>query len=255
VSVPPLDSLGTSSSRRTQKSAIEEVADKNDAIQSTKKKKVKKKKNHNKNQDTRTSPNSFPVQQSPSTSPSPSTSSKAAREAPTGSSLSQHLFQSSQDAPKLSKLSSVQQSMPDSPTPLTPSKRAKQPLDKDSPSQSSLQSSLGDVDSNFSRTSLPLAHEITAQSARAYMQSGNLTTEKTKVKTRPAFAGSFFKVADELKDPKENGTETTGLLNRMKKKINLPKRISDSMVRLISSADGKTHAKQPMKWEEFLKVC
>ena len=146
----------------------------------------------------------------------------------------------------------VQQFISALPNPLTPAQTATGSLAKQTSHQSTIQSSVSDVDPNVS-PSLPFAQEATAQSARAYIRSGSLTTEKTKVKTRPAFAGGFFKLDKEAKKPKESESEMRSFLDRMKR-ISLPKRIGDLMIRLISSADGKTHAKKPMKWEEFLKV-
>ena len=105
------------------------------------------------------------------------------------------------------------------------------------------------------RASLHLTRDTTAQSSRSYLQSENLNTERTKVKTRPAFAGSFFRSDNDSRKVGEGEKEKKGLLGRMKKPIfRLPKRAGDLMSRLISPADGKTHAKKTMKWEEFLKV-
>ena len=157
-----------------------------------------------------------------------------------------------QETPASSQPPPVLQSVPTSPSPSTSFKSAEGSPAKQPSSKSSIKNSMGAVDANFSRSSLPLPRETTAQSARAYIQSENLTTEKTKVKTRPAFAGSFLKSHKEPKEPRESGTENRGLLNRMKPKIkNVPKRISDSLIQLIGSRGDK---KKPMKWEKFLKV-
>lgn len=249
LSVPPLEPLGASTYLRTQQTAIEEVEDEDDVPPPKKKKVKKKKKNHNKHQDTRTTPPFSAVQQS--MSPSPSTPSNGAKKPPAGHSPSQSL-QSSQEIPKSSKILSTSPSHM-TPSKETPHKTTREPAPKHSSGQSSIQSPLDILDPNFSRASLPLAHETNAQSARAYLQSENVTMEKTKVKTRPAFARTFFKADNELKKTKESGVEKKGLLDRVKK-INLPKRIGDSMLRLISPTDGKAQAKKPMKWEEFLKV-
>jgi hypothetical protein len=154
-----------------------------------------------------------------------------------------------QEIPSPSQSPPVKQSESISPSPATPSRTAKQSPSKQSPGQS-IKSSVGAVDVNFSRTSLPLTPETTAQSARAYIQSENLTTEKTKVKTRPAFAAGFFKPDKKVKEFKESGTEKKGLLGRMKQTITIPKRLSNAAMQLFSS-DDKT---QPMKWEKFLKA-
>ncbi|KAF8495845.1 hypothetical protein JB92DRAFT_2992064 [Gautieria morchelliformis] len=154
-----------------------------------------------------------------------------------------------QEVPSPSQLPPVKQSESFSPSPSTPSRTAKQSPSKESPGQS-IKSLVGAVDASFSRTSLPLAPETTAQSARAYIQSENLTTEKTKVKTRPAFAAGFFKPDKKAKECKDSGTEKKGLLGRMKRTITLPKRLSNAAMQLFSS-DDKT---QPMKWEKFLKA-
>lgn len=253
LSVPPLEPL-SATYLRTQQTAIEEVEDEDDAVPPPKKKKVKKKKkNHNKHQDTRTTPPFSAMQQSMSSSPSPSTPSNGAKKPPAGHSPSHSLLQSSQENPKSSNILSTTPSHL-TPSKETPHKTTKEPAPKHSSGQFSIQSPLDILDPNFSRTSLPLAPETNAQSARAYLQSENVTMEKTKVKTRPAFARTFFKADNELKKTKESGAEKKGLLDRVKK-INLPKRIGDSMLRLISPTDGKAQAKKPMKWEEFLKVC
>ncbi|KAF8520493.1 hypothetical protein BU17DRAFT_89092 [Hysterangium stoloniferum] len=108
-------------------------------------------------------------------------------------------------------------------------------------------------DANFSRTSLPLATESVAQSARSYLLAENLMTEKSKVKSRPGFASIFRSGKD--KEPKEDGTkEKKGIFGRMKNKLDLGKKTTELMGRLIGPTNGKMHGNKPMKWEEFLKV-
>ena len=159
-----------------------------------------------------------------------------------------------QETPASSQPPPVLQSIPASPSSSTPCTTTKESPAKQSSTQSSVKNPMNAVDANFSRTSL-LPRDITAQSARAYIQSENLTTEKAKVKTRPAFARSFFNPDKESKNPpklEESGTEKRGLLDRMKPKIkNVPKGISDSLAQLFGSG-GK---KKSMKWATFLKVC
>jgi len=109
---------------------------------------------------------------------------------------------------------------------------------------------------NFSQASLPLPAETKAQSARSYLQSENLNSEKTKVKSRPAFS-TMFKSSDKEKDGKKDdekdGKEKKGLLSRVKK-IHLGKKASELMSRLVGAAEGKSNGKKPMKWEQFLTV-
>lgn len=111
----------------------------------------------------------------------------------------------------------------------------------------------------YSQVSLPSPE--TAQSARSYLQAENLVSEKTKIKSRPAFASKFLKTAGEDKekkkgkdkDDKEVGSKTGNIFDKIKK-FNLSKKAGELMHRLIGSADGKTHAKKTMKWDDFVKV-
>lgn len=116
-------------------------------------------------------------------------------------------------------------------------------------------SSIGTSQSNFSTTSLPLGRDTVAQSAHSYLQAENLTVEKKKVKTRPAFSAGFLKSNKDKKPDKIEGDkeEKQGIFSRIKK-IHLPKKASDLMSRLVGAAGGKTDGKKSMKWEEFLKV-
>ncbi|KAF8578003.1 hypothetical protein K439DRAFT_1621649 [Ramaria rubella] len=145
--------------------------------------------------------------------------------------------------------SGAQKFPPPGTPPSTPSKVPKEGSIKQSSRQTSIHSSMDGLGTNFSRTSLLSTHETAAQSGRAYMQSEKLTTEKTKVKTRPAFAASFFKPRKSISKPTDgHGERKIGFLGHMKK------RTSNLLCELISPADGKSQGKKPMKWEKFLTV-
>ncbi|TFK44345.1 hypothetical protein BDQ12DRAFT_672818 [Crucibulum laeve] len=113
---------------------------------------------------------------------------------------------------------------------------------------------------NMSTASLSLPIEPTiAQSARSYLQSENLSSQKTKVKTRADHA-SIFSNTDKEKEKK-------GLLSKfgMSRKdkdapakhswfSRLRKKPKDLMHQLLNTAEEKTGGRSEMKWEDFLKL-
>lgn len=110
-------------------------------------------------------------------------------------------------------------------------------------------------ENNYSRFTLPASK--TAQSARSYLQAESLTGEKSKTKSRPAFPGKNLSNFGGDENSKHGGRvdapRKDNILQRIKK-INLPKKAGELMQRLIGNTDGKTHAKKPMKWDDFVKV-
>jgi hypothetical protein len=115
--------------------------------------------------------------------------------------------------------------------------------------------------STISTTSLPLGsvEPTIAQSARSYLQSENLDSQRTKVKTRPGYATSF------TEKPEKKGVFSK-LMGRNKTQeedtkgpkhswfSRLTKRTTGYMHQLLNSPENDTKGIAPMKWEHFLKV-
>jgi hypothetical protein len=111
----------------------------------------------------------------------------------------------------------------------------------------------------MSTASLALSVEPTpAQSARSYLQSEKLDDPKTKIKSRPDHALSFFKPGKGIFAKfagKDNNTETELEKEGLKPNwfTKLGKRAKGHMKQLLGDKDTK--GIKPMKWEHFLKVC
>jgi len=112
--------------------------------------------------------------------------------------------------------------------------------------------------STMSTTSLGLG-SAAAQSARSYLQSENLDTQRTKIKTRPDYATSFM-----------GGTGKKGVLSKIMGRnktreeetkatehswfSKLTKKTAVYMHQLLNTTEDDAKGIAPMKWDHFVKV-
>ncbi|EPQ57181.1 hypothetical protein GLOTRDRAFT_39174 [Gloeophyllum trabeum ATCC 11539] len=118
---------------------------------------------------------------------------------------------------------------------------------------------------NTSSTYLPYmstASLPTAQSARSYLQSEGLDSSKTKIKSRPDHASSFYKEKKGLlsrfgrrkKGEDEEDAEPVKKGSKHSWFVRLGKKSKDLMHQLLGTAEDEKKGQAPMKWEHFLKV-
>lgn len=113
-----------------------------------------------------------------------------------------------------------------------------------------------------STTSLPLSAERAAQSARTYLKTEGLDSEKTKVKTR-ADHGTLFSVGE--KTEKKTGIFSRFTKDKSKAEVDeagkysflsrLSKKAKSAMHQLLNTAEDERRGLAPMKWDQFVKVC
>jgi hypothetical protein len=118
---------------------------------------------------------------------------------------------------------------------------------------------------NASTVSLPAPIEqTTAQSTRSYLQSENISLQKTKVKSRPDHA-SLFPIAEKTKGffskfsrgsdqskSADAGDEKKGSKHSWFSKLG--KKTNGYMHQLLNTSEDDTKGQKSMKWENFLKV-
>jgi hypothetical protein len=120
---------------------------------------------------------------------------------------------------------------------------------------------------SFNASAVSLAAPIeqtTAQSSRSYLQSENIATQKTKVKSRPDHA-SLFPIAEKTKGffskfsggkgeskPTDGGEEKKGSKHSWFSKLG--KKTKGYMHQLLNTSEDDTKGQKPMKWTDFLKV-
>jgi hypothetical protein len=226
--VPPAQSTVAS---RDYKATVEEVEDEDIAVHGVKKKKRKKKK--------KAAPSSAPAVSSVATQPLPS---------PSGVSETKSHDQS--EAPSASP------ALPPQKRETEPVTRQKQQISRPQEVSPPLQS-LSNV--NASTLTLPPIQQTTAQSARKYLQSEKLDSQKAKIKSRPDQATSS---APEKKGffsrfTKEKSTMPESEMKEAKRSwfVKLTKKATASMKQLLRTSDDETQGLASMKWEIFLKVC
>jgi hypothetical protein len=117
-----------------------------------------------------------------------------------------------------------------------------------------------DVPPYMSTSSLSIPHEhTTAQSARSYLHSVNLDSQKTKIKSRPDHAslfsvpekkkGFFSKFVPGSEKRKDEKQKKGGWFTKLGKKS------KGYMHQLLNTSEDGRKGLAPMKWENFLKVC
>jgi len=122
--------------------------------------------------------------------------------------------------------------------------------------------SIGSSQSFGSTASLPLPSETVAQSARSYLQSENLATQKSKIKSRPNHATAFGEPEN-----KKKVSMFSKIMGRGKAEEEEPKKGSKRnwfsrlgkkskrlMHQLLNTSEDDTKGVTPMKWEDFLRV-
>ena len=167
----------------------------------------------------------------------------------------------------VSEVSNLPNLAPKSPTQDSKAKAA--PLAPNSPNKkvaaTVVAPKLGSIASSQSfgsTASLPLPSETVAQSARSYLQSENLASQKSKIKSRPNYATAFGEPENKKKVSMFSKIMGRGKAEEEEPKkgsrrnwfSRLTKKSKSLMHQLLNTAEDSTKGMTPMKWEDFLKV-
>lgn len=227
------ESCSSAEQLKSHKPTIEEVEDEDDIPRSAKKKKKHKKKKKNVSE--------------PQQEPSP-----VAEKPPVPVSPAKTSATTPAKAPIITLPPPLHASPTKKPTPSVPK----------SPVGHLRSNKIDAIPPGMSTTSLSIPLEqTTAQSARSYLQSEKLDSQKTKIKSRPdhaslfsapekkkGFFSEFIVGNDKKKDEEKKGSKHSWFSR-------LGKKTSKYMHQLLNTSEDDTKGIAPMKWENFLKVC